>query len=126
MLDDRNKAMDFLIGCTVGATFCLIMVAAFDPHTPAVAEQVCYEPYGQEVEPEYIINRTDVEIRWVTPADLPRNVEAQATYTLHGNWSSCLIEAQLPEHILGDPKMDALGHELLHCLTGNFHAASDQ
>jgi hypothetical protein len=35
--------------------------------------------------------------------------------------ADCTLWINMPEQILGDPDMDGMGHELLHCLTGDFH-----
>jgi len=88
--------------------------------TPAAAEEYCYEPYGTIVQPEYIATRTVIEVVWLLG---PRGDTAESSwhYDEETGVSVCKIWVRLPEQILGDPDMDALGHEVLHCLTGNFH-----
>ena len=84
---------------------------------------VCYEPYGADVQAEYVLQGSLVFIHWVPEGTLPDDTEAQAEWEVDydSNMSVCLITATPPQHVLGDPYMDALGHELLHCLIGDFH-----
>ena len=84
---------------------------------------ICYEPYGAPVEPEYILDGTIVLVRFVDSYTLPDGMAAYAEYVadFDANASFCVITTTLPEQTLGDPAMDALGHEFLHCLTGSFH-----
>lgn len=86
-------------------------------------ELYCYEPYGAIIEPKYILNGTIVAVEFIDAGDMPDGTEAYARWSVDfdANVSYCVITAVLPEHMLGDPRMDALGHELLHCLTGEFH-----
>jgi len=35
--------------------------------------------------------------------------------------ADCTLWIHMPQQVLGDPDMDGIGHELLHCLAGNFH-----
>jgi hypothetical protein len=81
----------------------------------------CYEPYGSPVEPEYILKGTVVKVNFVSEDELAGNEVGYAEYRVYGNVSVCHITAMLPEKILGDPRMDTLGHELLHCIAGSFH-----
>ena len=37
----------------------------------------------------------------------------------------CRIHAMKPTRVNKDPKMDTLGHELLHCMIGTFHPEPD-
>ena len=84
---------------------------------------VCYEPYGSSVEPEYILAGTIVQVKFVSADELPDGFEAYAQWEVDTdkNISWCIITTTLPKQVLGDAAMDALGHELLHCITGQFH-----
>lgn len=95
------------------------------PHIPNECPEtmVCYEAYGPPVEPEYILNGSIVMVNFVAEEDMPDGYEAYAQYSVDfdANLSFCLITTVIPKQTLGDSKMDALGHELLHCITGGFH-----
>ena len=83
----------------------------------------CYKPYGAPIEAEYVMTGSLVIIRWTPEDQMPDGVEAFAEWEVdyENNFSACVITATPPQQVLGDPRMDALGHELLHCLIGNFH-----
>jgi len=102
-------------------TTAVIKLMSDDPTPPS--DQVCYEPYGAPVEPEYILAGTVVSVKFVDPSDMPDGYAAYAIYQadLDTNWSVCHIVSMFPQQVLGDERMDALGHELLHCLTGAYH-----
>lgn len=80
----------------------------------------CYAPYGTAVIPEFSAERSLIEVRWLTQ---PRGVEVQSTwyYDEDTDTSICVMWVRMPEQILGDPDMDAFGHEALHCFIGDFH-----
>lgn len=84
---------------------------------------ICYEPYGVPVQAEYVMDGSLVAITFVDESDMPTDTEAYATYypDFETNMSVCVITAQFPTHILGDPIMDSIGHEFLHCIVGDFH-----
>jgi hypothetical protein len=110
----------FLIGWSL-----MRLLTPEPPHIPTQCPEgmVCYEAYGPPVEPEYILNGSLVVVQWVAEEDMPDGYEAYAQYSVdfENNASYCLITTTMPEQVLGDSKMDALGHELLHCITGAFH-----
>lgn len=85
---------------------------------------ICYEPYGSAVEAEHVMDGSLVTVEFVD-ADDPKleGVEAWAEWVIsvEHNVSACHITAQFPTHVLGDPIMDSLGHEFLHCIVGSFH-----
>lgn len=84
----------------------------------------CYEPYGAPVEAEYVLQGAIVKVNFLPEGhQLLEGAEANATWVVDwdANASWCVINTQFPQQVLGDPRMDALGHELLHCLIGNFH-----
>lgn len=95
------------------------------PHIPNECPEsmVCFEAYGPPVEPQYILNGSIILVRFIDESDMPDGYEAYAEYDVdfEANMSWCLITTIMPEQVLGDSRMDALGHELLHCLTGSFH-----
>lgn len=84
---------------------------------------ICYEPYGAPVEAEYVFGGSIVRVDFVDESELPDDAEAIAEYVpnFEKNFSWCKITTLFPERVLGDPRMDALGHELLHCIIGDFH-----
>lgn len=90
---------------------------------------ICYEPYGGPVTPEYINPGAVVFVRFLPPEEIIVDGEqtdgwsySEPVVTPDGNlFTLCIIAAPMPEQVLGDPAMDTLGHELLHCLTGEFH-----
>lgn len=109
-------------------TTAVIKFMTEDPEPPQVADTssepiVCYEAYGAPVEPEYILNGSVVLVQFIAEEDMPDGMEAYAQYSVDfdTNTSLCVITTILPIRVLGDSKMDALGHELLHCITGSFH-----
>lgn len=83
-------------------------------------EEYCYTPYEEDVRPEFVADISLVTIRWV---EGERGMEAFASYYYDEETKAtiCLIAARMPTNVIGDPDMDTLGHELLHCLTGDFH-----
>lgn len=91
--------------------------------SPAPDDLYCYEPYGAPVEAEYVLDGSVVLVRFIDKSDMPDGYDAYAEYIadFDANISLCVITTMMPEQVLGDSRMDALGHELLHCLTGAFH-----
>lgn len=129
-MDDKHLTMLVVIGAFV------LGLATYDlyhqlTHDTAVQEALhtcppdtfCYEPYGAPIQAEYVLKGTLVLVRWLPASQMPPNTEAYASWKVdfENNMSVCLLTATPPQQVLGDPRMDALGHELLHCLTGNFH-----
>jgi hypothetical protein len=113
---------------TVAMTIAVMLVITGQPDTPHIPNEcpetmVCFEAYGPPVTPEYILSGSIVLVKFIDQSDMPDGYEAYAEYEVDfaNNLSYCLITTSLPEQVLGDSKMDALGHELLHCITGNFH-----
>lgn len=104
-----------------------LMTADPTPSDTCPENMVCYVPYGEAVEPEYVLEGTIVKVNFIDPADMPDGYEAYAQFTVDPNqkFSWCVITTTMPEHVLGDSAMDALGHELLHCLTGQFHTPTE-
>jgi len=104
-----------------GLSYGLMKWMTTDPAPPS--DQVCYEPYGPPVIAEYFLRGSIVMVNFIDKDDMPDGYEAYAEYTpdFDNNFSWCLITATLPEQVLGDPAMDALGHELLHCISGAYH-----
>lgn len=88
-----------------------------------LASDYCYEPYGTGVQPEFQVEYSLISITWLNQ---PRGEQTEAEYALYESedgtlWTECILFVRLPEQVLGDPDMDAIGHELLHCLIGDFH-----
>lgn len=107
----------YVLGVIVGFFATMAFVADTCPE-----QYVCYEPYGEPVSPEYILKGAIVNVRFVDADSL--DVDGYAEYELDPDgrpFSWCVITAPMPTQVLGDPAMDTLGHELLHCVTGDFH-----
>lgn len=88
--------------------------------TEVYGEEYCYVPYGENIRPEFIADGSFIKMNWV---DGERGMEAFASYMYDEETSLtiCVITARMPDQIIGDPDMDSLGHEFLHCVTGDFH-----
>jgi len=82
--------------------------------------EYCYVPYGVGVHPEFVAGTSLIKMNWV---EGERGMAAFAAYMYDEETNStiCLITARMPDQVIGDPEMDSLGHEFLHCLTGDFH-----
>lgn len=100
-----------------------LMTSPPPPSDTCPETMVCYEPYGAPVEPEYILQGSVVMVRFIDESAMPDGYDAYAEYVadFENNLSWCVITTVMPEQVLGDPKMDALGHEMLHCIVGAFH-----
>lgn len=101
--------------------FFALLVAALE----AYGEEYCYVPYGTGVHPEFVAGTSLVKVNWV---EGERGMAAFASYMYDEETNStiCLITARMPDQVIGDPEMDSLGHEFLHCLTGDFHTGEHQ
>ena len=84
------------------------------------AEEYCYDPYGVSVTPEFVADWAFVTFNWV---EGERGMEALASYVYDEDTNStiCVVTARMPDQVIGDPDMDAIGHEIMHCITGDFH-----
>lgn len=110
---------EYLAGLLSG----LIVVVGMMLLMPAEAQPVleyCYAPYGSDVQPEYQVGHTLIRINWLDQTR-GNTVESEWIYDEATNMSLCEVWIRIPEQILGDPDMDSLGHEFLHCLVGGFH-----
>lgn len=86
----------------------------------ANSAEVCFESYGVPVTPEYIAEWAFVTFNWVEGRPGMR-AEASYIYDEETNSVICVVTARMPDRVLGDPDMDAIGHEIMHCITGDFH-----
>ena len=88
--------------------------------------QVCYEATGEFVKPEFQAQSTMIRVHWITGTVNVDGTEAvgysKYLYDPELNASVCEIFVPMPKRVVGDDRMDTLGHELLHCLAGQFHA----
>ena len=86
----------------------------------ADVEEYCYTPYPSPVTQEFKAARVLVEIEYL---DTGRGelVESSWYYDEETNTTICKIWIRVPDDVIGDPDMDGLGHEFLHCMIGNFH-----
>jgi len=98
----------------------LILVFALLIADANATEDYCYEPYGAPVTPEFVADWAFVTFNWV---EGERGMEAFASYAYDQETNSviCLVTARMPDQVIGDPDMDAIGHEIMHCVTGDFH-----
>jgi len=86
----------------------------------ADVEEYCYTPYPSPVTQEFKAARVLVEIEYL---DTGRGelVESSWYYDEETDTTICKIWIRIPDDVIGDPDMDGLGHEFLHCMIGNFH-----
>lgn len=90
----------------------------------AVAEKDepwCVAEDRGKVVPEF---RADAAlIYWRTTTDDNDGKYGDASWLLDEelNITTCLIDSPMPADVWGDEDMDTLGHEALHCFTGDFH-----
>lgn len=92
-------------------------------------DEVCYEPYGADIEAEYESDSLLITVNWydsieeLQEAIGEEDTEAISECEVHPDrdigW--CEIWVVRPTKVLGDPNMDALGHEVLHGLWGDYH-----
>ena len=87
----------------------------------ATAEEVCYEPYGQEVTGTHLVTNLVISVRWIDPEGSEDEAWSECEIQEDFNIGWCDIWVPMPVKVLGDPYMDALGHEVLHGLIGDFH-----
>lgn len=88
--------------------------------------EVCYEATGERVREEFRAETAIIKVVYINgPIDYNGEpVVGLALYTgldPDTNTNICKLFVPMPTHVLGDDKMDTLGHELLHCLVGAFH-----
>ncbi len=102
----------------------LIVMLALWARDSSAEEEYCYEPYGAPVEEEYRAGRTLIQVVYL---DAERGEEANASYLYDEETDTtiCKIWIRVPDQVIGDPDMDSIGHEVLHCLIGDFHQAVD-
>lgn len=98
----------------------LILFAFLISCNEARADEVCYESYGAPVTPEYLADWAFVTFNWIEGEP---GMEAHASYVYDEETNSviCVVTARMPDRVLGDPEMDSIGHEIMHCVTGDFH-----
>ncbi len=96
------------------------VVLAFNVAKPD--ELYCYDPYGQPVIAEHYVDYVVLRVTW----EGERGEGAWSEWEIwidedDKEFTECEIHVPRPLQPLGDPDMDALGHEVLHCLIGDFH-----
>lgn len=101
-------------------------------------DPVCYMNDGERVVPEYEVEYLMTKVNWfdttqeMRAAVLARNPDwdvsdmegySECTPYTEGVTvvMSCEIWVERPQFVFGDPRMDSLGHEILHGLMGGFH-----
>jgi len=88
----------------------------------AELEEYCYNPYGEYVVAEHYVDYVVLRVVWEGERGEIAWSEWEIWEDENGEeFSECLVTVPRPKQILGDPDMDALGHEVLHCLIGSFH-----
>ena len=125
---DRSGFLGFfLFGIIAGFLLHLaIDITRTEPPTADTRSEsmLCYELVGEEVKPEHFVHNAFISVKYVNEgAELPDGWEAMTQWVVYpdDDISFCTITIPTPTHVLGDPAMDAMGHELLHCLSGSFH-----
>ena len=103
---------------TVGLLLSLALLISYSE--ARVEDYFCYEPYGEPVTPEFLADFSLVHFRWVV-GERGMAVQASYLYDEETNTTICVVNVRMPNQVIGDPDMDSLGHEVLHCATGNFH-----
>lgn len=105
---------------TIKSILLMLVLASMIVASEVYGEDICYSPYGQSPEPEFNAKTSLITIVWV---EGEKGLEATSSwlYDEETNTTVCVITARRPDAILGDPDMDSLGHELLHCLVGSYH-----
>jgi hypothetical protein len=90
--------------------------------TAFAEEEYCYKPYGQPVISTSYVSNVLVTVNWIEPGSSP-DAEAWSECEINElhNIAWCEVWVPRPLRPLGDPYMDALGHEVLHGLLGDFH-----
>lgn len=93
--------------------------------TAPASQQVCYEvPASDQV--VRLDRQSSKLIITFKHVNTPFNYNGDAVlgltrWSVIGDTAFCNIYADLPEQVYGDQRMEVLGHEFLHCLTGSFH-----
>ena len=89
------------------------------------AKQVCYNATGEYVRPEHKAIGALIRVNWIDGYVMNdgERVAGMARYMYDDelNQSVCEVWIPMPKRVLGDDRMDTVGHEVLHCLAGAFH-----
>ncbi len=92
------------------------------------AKDVCYTAYGAEIIPTDDVRNLLVSVNFYDTTEqlvlaVGEDVAAWSECEVHPdkNIGWCEIWVVRPKRVLGDPAMDALGHEVLHGLWGDYH-----
>ena len=118
----------YMLGVAIGFVTAFVVIVPQLPNTCPEGFE-CYRAYGTDVRPEYILMGTIVRVHFLEPTEITlpdtgESVAGYSTYRLDPQgrpFSWCEIYVPMPEQVLGDSAMDTIGHELLHCVTGDFH-----
>lgn len=90
----------------------------------AKSEQLeyCYAPYGAPVIAEHYVDYVVLRVTWEGEQGGPGWAEWEIWIDEDDEeFTECTVHTPRPLQPLGDPDMDTLGHEVLHCLIGSFH-----
>ena len=93
----------------------------------------CFIPGDEKVKPDFELKHTSLKVNWydtideVQQATDTKNIEGMSEWYVAVDpetgeeFSWCELWVPRPVSVNGDPNMDTLGHEVLHCLMGSFH-----
>ncbi len=84
-------------------------------------EEVCYKPYGEPVTSTHHVTTLLISVHWIDPDDYDAEGASECLIEEHLNTGWCEVWIPKPVRVLGDPYMDAIGHEIMHGLEGDFH-----
>ena len=87
----------------------------------SASEQYCYEPYGSPVIATHHVSNLMISVNWIDDDVGDSEAWSKCEINEKHNTGWCEIWVKRPQKVIGDPAMDALGHEVLHGLLGDFH-----
>lgn len=116
----------YLLWAIIGGTGIFSVLSQYEYKNPTPNAPVCYEAYGSPVRPEYKATSLTVTVHWISEHMNVEGVDSEGaaafTFDPASNSATCEVWIPTPVLVLGDAAMDTVGHEFLHCLTGDFHA----
>ena len=113
-----NEIGKSLAPILLAAMFFSILIA--NSESPEEKEEYCYAPYSTAVIPERMSTKVLVDVIWFHEGTRGGDVFADWIVGDDGT-VDCTLWLRMPQQILGDPDMDGIGHEFLHCVAGDFH-----
>lgn len=114
---------NFLGGLLAGLLAAIALLAMAEEEHEELeydVKEYCFEPYGTEVRPERMSTKFKGTVNWYH--DGPRGGNVYASWDIEDDGTvDCELWLIMPRQIMGDPDMDGIGHEFLHCVAGDFH-----